>query len=275
MKDYKEYDHDEIVAIADAFSAGEIVPTGMKTWYEYKNALIRYIRDGAIWENHENQDSEIVQSIIAEIQDAKAELAWVRSVPTYDLRKVCQYIDLAFDDTTSTIPSQFTLVPLMARRVLQGTTPEEEQTIRELLEESNYLDTINTVRKLTRPIAERNGKWGRMYNRKTEYSPFETATDGTQLYDGRDHYVYIQGECKEHRWGETYWVSIDCENTLYALPIIKDFKNHDFEIGKFYKIKCVDEIHFGGNKKKYVMDIQDTTEEEFMEQGFRQYALRW
>ena len=87
--------------------------------------------------------------------------------------------------------------------------------------------------------------------------------------------MYIQSECTNHRWGDSYWISIDCDNTLYSLPVIKDLKNYDFQIGKFYKIKCEDEIRFGGNKKKYVMSIEESTEEEFMEKGLHQYMTRY
>lgn len=270
--DYTEFEHSKIEKIADKFSRGEfVICDELNLWYDYKKAVTSFIANGEYWETHPNQDSEIVQKILKDIADAKSELTWIRSIPTYNLQKVCEYYVLEYTYCNHT-PGDNPLVVAMAQRVLEGNlSKNEEQLIRELLEETNSITTVENVRNLTTPVHLRN--WSRSYNRATEYCPAETPMDSTELYDGREHYVYIQGET-EGRWGDTYWISVDCDNSLGALPVIKDFKNYDFQVGGFYKITCTDTIYFGRNKKKYVMDIRESTEEEFMEKGFIAYATR-
>lgn len=269
MKLFNEYNHEEIETIAEKFSNNEFVTKEELTlWYDYKNAVKSYISDGEFWENHKHQDHEIVQEILAEIRQARNELRWMRTITTFPLQEFCDYYcKRNYEDETR-------ITYVMADKVNSNEASETEKAfIREYFEESETLKSINHFRNVTTPVNLRN--WTLNFNPATEYHPTETAMDGTQIYDGREHYVYIYKNCRQHRWGDTYWISIDCDNSLYSLPVIKDFKNYEFEIGKFYKIKCVDEIHFGGNKKKYVMDIQESTEEEFMTKGLHQYATRW
>lgn len=272
----EEFDQTAIRQIADEFKNGVIVPKGIKTWYEYKQAVTREIEDMTEAISHFGEDAQIFPKLKKAKEEAESELAWIKSIHTYDLQKVCEYIILTTDEYKPTIKGvthwNFPKMNVhMAKKVINGCSQAEENFIRETFEESDIITVINQVRKLTRNINERN--WTYMFNRKTEYNPYETAMDGTKLYDHREHYVYIKSKCTQHRYGETYWISIDCDNELYSLPIIKDFKNYDFEIGTFYKIQCTDEIKFG-NKKKYVMDIQESSEEEFMEKGFKNYAIR-
>jgi len=275
--DYKEFDKTEIIAIAEEFENGVIVPAGMKTWYEYKTAVKHELHDIERFEKLFNdEDREFPPKIFEDVanrkQEAETEMAWINSIHTYDLHKVCEYIDLCYDHYNGHM--ELKLLPVMAQRILKGTTPEEEQMVRELLEETEYISTINTVRKLTRPISERTGKWSLAYNRPTEYYPSETRPmDATELYDHRTHYIYIEST-NQATWGESYWISVDCQNTLYSLPVIKAFKEYDFEVGKFYKITCTDELRWGNNKRKYIMEIEESDKSEFMEKGFVTFATR-
>ena len=268
MKMYYEYDHEEIEAIADKFAQGEFVTNEeLKLWYTYKDAVKFCIENGAYWENHKNQDSEVVQSIISDINNARKELQWIRTINTFPLEEYCKYYTLRnYEDETR-------LTYVMANKINNEEVSETEKAfIREYFEESDVLNSINHFRELLTPVHLRN--WTYALRNPTEYHPAVSSMDATELYDFRDHYVYIESECTKHRWGKSYWISVDCQNTLYSLPVIKDFKEYNFEIGKFYKIKCEDEIHWG-NKKKYVMSIEECSESEFMEKGLHQYATRY
>lgn len=276
MKSYKQYNHEEIETIADKFTAGEFVTKDeLKLWYAYKKTVKveisnckKYLKM-AEKNRGDKPKSEITLEIEKEQKMAQEELTWIRSIKTFPLLDFCKYYELQWDyNMCEDAPSL-----IMAKRVIDGATETEQDLIREILEESETLKTINHYRNLTTPVSLR--RWTANFNPGNNYYASETAMDGTHLYNGREHYVYVQSECKQHRWGETYWVSIDCDNSLYSLPVIKDFKNYDFEVGKFYKITCTDTIYYGANKKKYVMSIEESNEEEFMSKGLHQYATRW
>lgn len=277
MKNYTEYNHEEIETIAEKFTKGEFVNhEELKLWYEYKKAVKTYLKSGesyfqALEEKSEGEYSEVTKKLQHDYKMAQGELNWIRSIKTYPIKKFCDY----YWKNTYYSHSDLTHRPtyIMAKRVAEGVSETEEQFVREIFEESETLKSINHFRDLTTPVQLR--RWTYMKRNPTEYCPTVSSCDATQLYDKKEHYVYIQSECNIHRWGESYWISVDCDNTLYSLPVIKDFKNYDFQVGKFYKITCTDTIHFGGNKKKYVMDIQESTEEEFMNKGFDNYVKRW
>lgn len=266
---YEKFDKTEIEAIAEEFKAGKI-PANIKTWYEYRDALQRDINDAKRFlKMHSDIDDKVTARVKEDLEALNVEMNWVKSIKTFDLYKACEYLTLWLDDTDA--HNELNLIPLMARKVLDGECADE-QFVRDLLEESNYRDNVHTVRKLTRPVAER--RWGKNYNRPTEYYPQnDRPVDATQLYDHREHYVYIHST-NVATWGESYWISVDCANSLDSLPVIKAFKEFDFEVGKFYKIQCVDEIQWGNGKRKYIMEIEESNEEEFLEKGFIKYATR-
>ena len=164
------------------------------------------------------------------------------------------------------------LIYLMAERVMNNDVSEsDKQFVKELFEESNYLEDIIHFKKMNLPVASR--KWGHMYNPPSSYFPTETPTDATMLYDSQVHYIYVQST-NIARYGESYWISVDSDNTLYSLPIIKAFKEFDFEVGGFYRIECTNTIRWGdGDKRKYVMDIVEIDEETFIKEGVKSHAL--
>lgn len=277
MNYQEQFNHNEIEAIATKFTAGEFVNHDeLKLWYSYKRTLKSDIagataflkrieeahQDEPDWEEH-----EITTSIRYNTNKAETELRWIRSINTFPLLEFCNYYLKANNHL-----DYDTIQIVMANKVINGTSNTEEQLIRELFEESTTLKSINHFRDLTCPVTLRN--WTASYNPSTTYHPTETPMDATELYDGRIHYIYIHSK-NQARYGESYWISVDCSNSLGSLPVIKDFKNYKFQIGKFYKIQCTDTIYFGGNKKKYCMEIEESTEEEFMTKGFEQYLTRW
>ena len=273
MKDYKEYNHEEIETIAEKFETNEFVNhEEMELWYDYKQSIKTYIHYGEEYfkkvNKAEEDFSEISRELFREQKEAEKELRWIRTIRTFPLEEFCKYY------TFRNYEKEDRTTYVMAEKVATEKASDNEKAfIREIFEESETLKSINHFRDLTTPVHLR--RWTYMQRNPTEYCPFVSSQDATQLYDFREHYVYIQSECTNHRWGDSYWISVDCDNTLYSLPVIKDFKNYDFQIGKFYKIKCEDEIRFGGNKKKYVMSIEESTEEEFMEKGLHQYMTRY
>ena len=266
--DYKEFNKTEIEEIAEEFNRGVVIPAGIKKWYEYKKAVQRELAEieqfEEIFEGNE-LSSKIMENVKIRKEEASNEMSWIKSVKTYDLKKVCEYLVLTLNRLTA--KHNLELVPLMAEKVLKGVSEVEEQMVRELIEESQYIYAVNAVRELTRPISERTGDWGYLYNNPSTYYPVETPCDATELYNGREHYIYVHSE-NEARWGQSYWISVNCGNTLESLPIIKAFKDFEFEIGKFYKVICTDTVTWGNGKKKYLMDISEVSEEDFMNKGF-------
>lgn len=278
MKDYTKFNHEEIEAIAIKYLEGEfIAPKGKesKLWYDYKKAIKKEIYDCKAYLKmaHANNPelSDISKEVQKRLETAQTDLKWVRSIPTFDLEGFCKYWSIASKEYDEYL--QPNLIPMMVNRILNGDASDsDKQFVRELLEESNFLDKVLGFRQLTTPVALRN--WGKMWNNPSEYYPTETPCDASHLYDHRPHYVYIHST-NVARWGESYWISVDCENILHSLPVIKAFKDYDFEVGKFYKITCTDTLRWGNNKRKYLMEIEESTEEEFLELGLKQYALRW
>lgn len=265
MKNYNEYTQEEldrITTISNKFHNNEFVNDED---YEFFLTYKKAVKNGGIehrklWEESDN--GEVPEIIEPLVREAERIYETLRKVPTFDLIKTCEYILLAREWEHKALNVS------IAERVLQEDLSEELiQFIRETFEESTG-NHIGIVRQLTTPISERH--WYYSYNNKTSYCPVETPCDA-YLYDMQPHYVYIHSEV-EGRWGDTYWISDNCHSTLYSLPVIKDFKNFDFEIGHFYKITCVDEIYFARGKKKYCMEIEEITEETFMSEGFKAFA---
>lgn len=274
MKDYYEYNHEEIETIAEKFANNEFVNHDeLALWYEYKQAVKTYISNGKKYfkmiEKDEEDYSEFTKKLLQDQNKAEGELKWIRSINTFSLEDYCDYYALSYDYNMG----NDRLGIVMVNRVINGASETEKATIREIFEESEMLTSINNFRDLTTPVNLR--RWTYWKRNPTEYCGFTSSMDATELYDEREHYVYIQSECNIHRWGKSYWISVDCDNGLRSLPVIKAFKEYEFEIGKFYKITCTDTIHFGGNKKKYIMSIEESNEEEFLTKGLTQYATRW
>lgn len=272
---YEEFDKAEIKAIADKFGKEFVTVDELKIWYAFKNAIKSHISDCKSYlkmaekNRGDEPKSEITLEIEDDLKNHQQELRWMRSITTFPLEDFCRYYELSWDYNISTNRSSL----IMAQRVIDGASEDEKKLIREILEESDVINSINNYRHLTTPVSLR--RWAFMKRNPTEYCPFISSVDATHLYNRETHYVYIHSECNIHRWGDSYWVSVDCDNTLYSLPVIKAFKEYEFEIGKFYKITCTDTIHFGGNKKKYIMEIEECDEETFMKEGLDQYARRW
>ena len=273
MKNYDEFSKEELKIINQVLQKSKnnefITNDELKVFNSYKKSLEDCIDNyERYWADKDLKDLSKLKKIF---DKAYTIYEKIRKVHTFDIYKVCEYIMLEKDYNMGERTAE-----TIAERVLghlNGVSNTELQFAYEILEHSEHgRYAIKVVRELTTPINLR--KWGYSWNRATEYTPFETAHDSTQLYDNREHYIYIHSKCTQHRWGETYWISTDCNNTLESLPVIKDFKNFDFKIGRFYKVICEDTIYFG-KKKKYKMKIEETTEKEFMEQGFVNYAKRW
>ena len=275
MMKYEDYDKAEIKAIADKFGKEFVSIEELKTWYAFKNALKSRMSDCKSYlkmaeKNREDDDplSEITLEVKKEFQALQDELSWMRSITTFPLEDFCKYYELDWDYNQSEDDPRIT----MAQRVIDGVSDDEAQLIREFIEESDMINSLNNYRHITTPVSLR--RWAFMKRNATEYCPYISSEDATMLYNGKPHYVYVHSECDCHRWGDSYWISVDCDNTLYSLPVIKAFKEYEFKIGKFYKITCTDTIRWG-NKKKYVMEIEESDEETFMKEGLRQYARRW
>lgn len=174
------------------------------------------------------------------------------------LTKTCKYILIIAE-----VSQHETTDSRIAQKVLSGElTDEQLDFATEILSAGAYMDHVKSL--IVKPSEK---EYTYSYNPPTEYFPSETPMDDRTLYDGEPHYIYIHSEV-QGRYGETYWFSNNCSSSLGALPTIKSFKEYDFEVGKCYKVKCVDEITWGNNKKKYVMDIQEVSEEEFLNKGF-------
>ena len=275
MKEYYEYNHEEIENIAEKFSNNQFVTEEeIEVWYAYKQAVNTYIRNGESYfemiNKSEEEYSDATKRLQEDYHEAQGELQWIRSIPTYDLTKVAEFItywDKSYDDRNGR-----NLTYIFAQRIIHNELTETElNIIRQGLEESNGKFYINIVRQLQTPVQHKH--WYFSYNNPTSYHPTHTPMDCTKLYNGKTHYVYIHS-ATTGRYGETYWISNNGRETLEALPVIKDFQEYDFQIGKFYRITCTDTIHFGKNKKKYVMQIEESDEAEYMEKGFIEYAKR-
>lgn len=265
-----DYNTQEIETIAEKYLNGEFVaPRGKenKLWLDYKKALkkeIRTLKQGI--EFFEGKTTaEKLENLLVEMEE---QLQWIRSIPTYDIEAYCKYYTLRTKEYDAHLEPE--ILHMMAKRVADNEASEtDKQFVRELFEESNYLDNVLNFRELQTPIELRN--WTYMFNNPSEYYPTETPMDTSDLYDHKEHYVYVQST-NVARWGESYWVSVDCENSLYSLPVIKAFKEFDFEVDKFYKIQCTETIRWGNNKRKYVMDIVECSEEDYFEKGLERYA---
>lgn len=181
------------------------------------------------------------------------------------LLKTCEYINLMH--RVSQIDN---MESGLAKRVIDGDlTDEQLSLVKDVFEEYGRMKSI---KKLTTPVSDK--KYTTSWTTPTYYYPDPAPLD-VQIADGEPHWVYIHSQV-QGRWGETYWVSVDCSSSLGSLPVIKAFNEFDFEIGHFYKITCTDIIHWGANgeKKKYVYDIVECSEEEFMDKGFQSNAYQ-
>ena len=176
------------------------------------------------------------------------------------LKKTCEYITIVAE-----VSQQETTDSKIAEKVLSGelTDDQIEFAIEILSGDGSRMEYVKSL--ITKPSEK---EYTYSYNNPTEYFPSYTPMDDRTLYNGDPHYVYIHSEV-QGRYGETYWFSNNCSKSLGALPTIKAFKEYDFEVGKFYKITCVDEITWGNGKKKYIMDIQEASEEDFIYYGLR------
>lgn len=269
MKLYTDFSQEELATVETVINKvannDYIENNELKVFNAYKKAL-----ESAI-ENYEQYwaDKDPIKELKEIFDNAHKEYDRIRNIHTFDIQKVCEYIVLNRNyNNPRTIEN-------IAERVLGhlgGVTEQELQFSYEILCHSeDGQSAIKTVRKLTTPLKKR--KWNTIWNRATEYYPTETPMDATQLYNGKVHYIYIQSK-NQARWGESYWISDNCSNDLESLPVIKAFKEFNFEIGKCYKVECTNVIRWGNNKCKYEMSIEECSEEDFMEQGFIQYAKR-
>ena len=172
------------------------------------------------------------------------------------LIKTCKYIQIR--NNVSDIENTESRI---AEKVLAG-----ELTDDQLAFASDVLgDGIMAyVEKLTTPVSDK--KFTFEYTAPSYNYPNPTPLDA-HLYDYEYHWIYIHSEAKM-RWGDSYWISNNCSSTLYGLPVIKAFKEFDFEVGHFYRVILTDCIEWGGNKKKYIFKIEECSEEEFMTKGF-------
>ena len=173
------------------------------------------------------------------------------------LTKTCEYLNIV-----SKVSRIENMESRLAHEVLNGDLTDDQLALAEkIIGESR----MKYVGELIAPVSEK--KFSYYYNNPTQYFPTETPMDSTVIYNGEPHWIYIHSPA-DGRYGETYWISVNCEPHLYSLPVIKAFKEYEFEVGKFYKLTCVDTIHWGGNKKKYVFEIEECSEDEYMEKGF-------
>ena len=174
------------------------------------------------------------------------------------LIKTCEYIQIE-----SEMSDVETLESRIAKRVLDGEITEEQATfVEEVFKGGSKMEY---VQKLITPVSDKEFTF--QYNRPTEYFPSQTPMDSVAIKDGNPHWIYIHSEC-QGRYGETYWISDNCSSSLNSLPTLKVFKEFDFEVGHFYKITCTDEIHWGNGRRKYLFEIKECTEEEYMRKGF-------
>lgn len=135
----------------------------------------------------------------------------------------------------------------------------------DIFENSKEKAIVSHVDELLTPVSDK--KWTFSWNPANTFVSVDTPRESSAIYDGWVHYIYIHSEV-EGRYGDTYWYSNNCSNHLNALPCIKAFKEFNFEVGHFYKIKLVDTITWGNNRKKYVFDIKEVDEEKYMKRGF-------
>lgn len=78
-------------------------------------------------------------------------------------------------------------------------------------------------------------------------------------------YVYVVEET-EGKYGKQFWVATNCENGLSLTKTQKQL-NESLEVGHFYKIQLDDVVYFGNNRKKFVYDIKEITETEWIQKG--------
>ena len=180
------------------------------------------------------------------------------------LTKTCEYIKIMHD-----YAGYDNLESRIAKKVLDGNMTDEQLSF--VMDVFNDGGRMDSVQKLITPVSEK--KFSTEWTTPTHYYPNPAPLDA-HLSDGNPHWIYIHSPV-QGRWGETYWISIDCNSSLRALPVIKSFKEYDFEVGHFYKVTCVDIIYWGanGDKKKYVYEIEECTEDEYMSNGFINDAI--
>ena len=174
------------------------------------------------------------------------------------LRKTCEYINIVHK-----VSGVENLESRIAKKVIdENITDEQLLFVKEVFGDGGRMEY---VKELITPVSEK--EFSKEWTTPTYYHPNSAPLDEVQLYDGNPNWIYIHSEV-QGRWGETYWISTNCGSTLKSLPVIKAFKDFDFKVGHFYKVTCTDTIYWGDNKKKYVFDIEEVSEEEYMKGGF-------
>lgn len=181
---------------------------------------------------------------------------------TMDLEKICKYIVMS--SYNGHYKKQKVEVKIAEEYCEWKDNPVIVEYVENLFRESDISIIIDNMELMTTPVSER--KWERVHTSPTNYDPNTYPLDCTSLYDEFEHYIYVESEVRG-KWGDTYWISDNGLNYLESLPTIKAFQNFDFEVGKFYKVQCTDVIYWGNNKKKYVFDIEESNEEEFLNKG--------
>ena len=177
------------------------------------------------------------------------------------LHKTCEYLEMM-----SYVSGVENLETRLAKKVLEGNLTDDQTA---LIEEV-FQGRMGSVEKLITPVADKEFTYS--YNNPTEYFPQYTPMDNVVIKDGNNHWIYIHSEA-QGRYGETYWISVDCSTSLNSLPVIKAFKDYDFQVGHFYRLRMTDEITWGGNKRKYIYEIEECSEEEYMRKGFQSQAF--
>lgn len=80
---------------------------------------------------------------------------------------------------------------------------------------------------------------------------------------GADYYVYVHDQVNG-AYGTQFEVAIDGGNTLSLLPTIKQFTD-ELKVGKCFIVTFEKVIEFGNNRKKYCYDIQEISEQEYLD----------
>ena len=112
---------------------------------------------------------------------------------------------------------------------------------------------------LTEPLSVR--KWAVSYDNRGAVE----KRDIIYLRGQKDnpYYVYVH-DCVQGTYGRQFEVAVNGGSTLYLLPTIKQFTD-ELEVGKCFIVTLRKEVSFGNNRKKYVYDIEEISEEQYLD----------
>ena len=112
---------------------------------------------------------------------------------------------------------------------------------------------------LTKPLSVRD--WVVSYDNRGAVQKRDIIYLRGQLHN--PYYVYVHN-CVQGTYGRQFEVAVNGDSVLYLLPTIKQFTD-ELEVGKCFIVTLRDKVSFGRNKTKYIYDIEEISEEQYLD----------